>query len=75
MANGIRTGDPRVFSKGRSLKFHEGSRVQQTQEEGRRTYRPKLCGNNNKNEDNSPKTLNDENEYFYLLLIVSSIAT
>ena len=30
-------------------------------EEGRRTYRPKRCGNNNKNEDNSPKTLNDKN--------------
>ena len=27
-------------------------------EEGRRTYRPKHCGNNNKDEDNSPKTLN-----------------
>ena len=28
---------------------------------GRRTYRPKRCGNNNKDEDNSPKTLNDKN--------------
>ena len=26
-----------------------------------RTYRPKHCGNNNKDEDNGPKTLNDEN--------------
>ena len=43
MANGIRTGDPRGFNKGRSSKFHEGSRVQQTPEEGRRTYRPKRC--------------------------------
>ena len=25
MANGIRTGDPHGFNKGRSLKFHEGS--------------------------------------------------
>ena len=25
-------------------------------------YRPKHCGNNNKNEDNSPKTLNDKNQ-------------
>ena len=25
------------------------------------TYRPKRCGNNNKVEDNSPKTLNDKN--------------
>ena len=51
MANGIRRGDPRGFNKRRSSKFHEG----------RRTYRPKHCGNNNKDEDNSPKTLNDKN--------------
>ena len=61
MANGIRTGDPHGFSKGCSLKFHEGSRVRQTPEEGRRTYWLKCCGNNNKDEDNSPKTLNDKN--------------
>ena len=58
---GIRTGEPRGFNKGRSLKFREGSRVRQTPEEGRRTYRPKRCGNNNKDEDNSPKNLNDKN--------------
>ena len=29
-------------------------------EDGRRTYRPKRCGNNNKDGDNSPKTLNDK---------------
>ena len=61
MANGIRTGDPRGFSKGRSSMFREGSRVRQTPEEGRWTYQPKRCGNNNKDEDNSPKTLNDKN--------------
>ena len=55
---GIRTKDPRGFNKGRSSKFREGSRVRQTPEEGRRTYRPKRCGNNNKDKDNSPKTLN-----------------
>ena len=37
-------------------------RVQQTPEEGQRIYRPKRCGNNNKDEDNSPKTLNDKNQ-------------
>ena len=58
MANGIRTGDPRGFNKGRSSKFRGGSRVRQTPEEGWRTYRPKRCGN--KDEDNSPKTLNDK---------------
>ena len=61
MANGIRTDDPRGFNKGRSSKFHEGSRVWQTPEEGQRTYRPKRWGNNNKDEDDSPKTLNDKN--------------
>ena len=60
MANGIRKGDPRGFNKGCSSKFREGSRVRQTPEEGRRTYRPKRCGNNNKDEDNSPKNLNDK---------------
>ncbi len=59
MANGIRTGDPRGFSKGRSSKFHVGSRVLQTLEEGWKIYHPKRYGNNN--EDNSPKTLNDKN--------------
>ena len=49
------------FNKGRSSKFRVGSRVRQTPEEGRRTYRPKRCGNNNKDKDNSPKTLHDEN--------------
>ena len=34
----------------------------QTPEEGRRTYRPKRCGNNKKDKDNSPKTLNDKKE-------------
>ena len=56
--NGIRTGDPRGFNEGRSSKFREGSRVRQTFEEGRRTYRQKRCGNNNKDEDNSPKAIN-----------------
>ena len=60
MVNGIRTGDPRGFNEGRSSKFRVGSRVRQTPEEGRRTFRPKRCGNN-KDEDNSPKILNDKN--------------
>ena len=30
--------------------------------EGRGTYRPKRCGNNHKDEDNSPKNLNDKNQ-------------
>ena len=55
MANGIRTGDPRGFNKG-------GSRFRQTPEEGRRTYRPKRCGNINDDENNSPKNLNDKKQ-------------
>ena len=62
MANGIRTGDPCGFNKRHSSKFHVGSSVQQTPEEGRRTYWLKRCGNTNKDEDNSPKTLNDKNQ-------------
>ena len=60
MANGIRTGYRRAFNKGRRPKFREGSRVRQTPE-GRRTYRPKRSVYNNKDEDNSPETLNDKN--------------
>ena len=43
-------------------KFREGSRVRQIPEEGRRKYQPKRCENNNKDEDNSPKNLNDKNQ-------------
>ena len=51
---------PPGFNKGCSLKFHVGYRVRQTLEEGRRSYQLK-CGNNNKDENNSPKILNDKN--------------
>ena len=68
MADGITTGDPHGLNEGRSSKFRVGSRVRQTPEEGRRTYRPKRCGNNNTDEDNNPKTLNDKN-YFCLFAV------
>ena len=59
MANGIKTGEPRGFNKGCRSKFQEPSRIKKKKtEEGWRTYRPKRLGNNNKDEDNSPKTLN-----------------
>ena len=58
MANGIGTGDPRGFNKGRSSKLREGSRIRQTPEEGRWTYRPKRCGNNKKMKTIVRKTLN-----------------
>ena len=55
------TDDPRGFNKGRSSKFREGSWVRQKPEKGRKTYRPKRCENNNKDEDNSPEALSDNN--------------
>ena len=66
MVNRIRTGDPRGFNKGRSLKFRVGSRVRPTPEEYRRTYRPKRCGDNYKDEDNSPKTFNNKKTDSYI---------
>ena len=68
MTNGIRTGDPRGFNKGRSSKFCVGSRVRQTPEEGRGTHRPKRCRGNNRCEYNSPKTLNDKNHQAFVVL-------
>ena len=53
-----------IVRKNLNDKNHQASSQkfrQQTPEEGRRTYRPKRCGNNNKDEDNSPKNLNDKN--------------
>ena len=38
MANGMRRGEPCGLNKGRNSKLREDSRVQQTPEEGRRTY-------------------------------------
>ena len=72
MVNGIITGDPRGFNKGRSSKFCVGSRVRQTPEEGRGTYQPKRCEHNNKDEDNSPKTLNDRNHQTFVSEIQTS---
>ena len=71
MANGIRTGDPHGFNKGCSLKFREGSRVRQTPEECWRIYWSKRCGNSNKDEDNSPKTLNDKKKTKVLVQNIS----
>ena len=71
MANGISTGDPGGFNKVRSSKFRVGSRVRQTPEEDRRTYRPKPYGNNNKDKDDSPKTLNDITDLSKTVLVIS----
>ena len=66
MSNGIRTCDLRGFNKGRSSKFHGGSRVRKIPIEGQGTYRLKRCGNNHKDKDNIPKTLKDKNQEKYL---------
>ena len=63
MANGIRRGNPCGFNKGCSSKFREGFWVRQTPEEGQKIYRPKRSENNNKDGDNSPKTLNDKEPF------------
>ena len=61
MVHRISASDPRGLNKGRGLMFCVGSRVrQETPEEDWRKYRPKRCKYNKKDEDNSPKTLNDE---------------
>ena len=68
MVCGMRTGYPRGLNKGLGSKFRncsqlqEGSRVrQQIPEEGRRAHRPKLCTDNNENEDNSLNNTNNGN--------------
>ena len=61
MVNRIRAIYPHWLNKVFGLKFCVGSQVQhETLEEGQRTYQPKCCEYNNKDEDNSPKTLNDK---------------
>ena len=61
MVNRIRKSVPRGLNQGRGSKFRVGSRIRQTPEEGQSIYRPKRCEYNNKDEDNSPKTMNDNN--------------
>jgi len=68
MVSGMRTGYPRGLNKGLGSKFRngsqlqEGSRVrQEIPEEGRRAHRPKLCTDNNENEDNSLNNTNNGN--------------
>ena len=59
MVNGIRASG---LNKERGSKFRVGSQVrQETLEEDRRTYQSKGCEYNNKDKENSRKTLNDKN--------------
>ena len=46
--------------------FCVGSRVRQTPEEGRLSYRPKRYEYNNKDEDDRQKTLNDKKSSFFV---------
>ena len=58
MVNGSRTIYPCGLNKRFSLRFCVGPRVQhETPEEARRTYRPRCCEYNHKDEDNSPNIL------------------
>ena len=62
MVNGIRTIYCCGLDKGFSSKFCVGSQVwQETSKEGQRMHQPKHCEYENKDEDNSLNTLNDEN--------------
>ena len=61
MVNGIRASGPCGLNKGCGLKFRVDFQIQQTPEEGWKTYHLKHCEYNNEDEDNSPKTLNDKN--------------
>ena len=62
MVNRIRESDPRGLNKSCGLKFCIGSQVQQeTPQEDWRIHQPKCCEYNNKDEDNSLKTLNAKN--------------
>ena len=71
MVNGIRASNPYGLKKGRGSKFRVGSQVrQETLEEGRKTYRPKCCEYNHKDEDNSPKTQNDKKKVQYSQYII-----
>ena len=69
MVNGIRTSDPRGLSKGRGSKFRVISRVLHISEEGRMPYWPKRCEHNNRDENNSLKTMNDKDVFFLYLKI------
>ena len=68
---------PHRLSKGCDSKLHVGSRVWQTPELGQKTYRHKYCEYNNKDEDNSPKTLNDKNHanFATLQMLVAYMST
>ena len=62
MVNVIKSRDPRRLNKGHCSNFREGSRVrQETPEEGKWTYKPKLYEYENKDKDNIPKIFNDKN--------------
>ena len=62
MVNRIRASDPWELNKRHGSKFRIGYRVrQETPQVGRRTHQQKRREYNNKDEDNSPKTLNEEN--------------
>ena len=67
MVNGVRTSDPPPgLNKGPGSKFCVGSQVQQTLEEGRRTYC--LERKDYRDEDSYPKTLNDKDVSIHIYI-------
>ena len=73
MVNRIRASDPCGLNEGPGSNFCVGPCFQQeTPEEGQRIYQPKRCGSNNKDEDNSQKTLNDKNQNLLNHVILAS---
>ena len=74
MVNGIRPNvtPTRGLIKRYGSKFRVGSWFQHTTpEDGQRTHRAKHYKYNNKDEDNSPKTLIDKNSFFGICLCVA----
>ena len=61
MVNGSRPSDLCGLNRACSSNFYIDSLFRQTPEECLVTYRPKRCEYNNKDKDNSPKTLNHKN--------------
>ena len=72
MVNGIRASNLHGLNKGCGLKFHVGSQVWQTPDEGWRIHQPQHC-EYNKDEDNRPKTKNDKDIIRCYLLPKSTV--
>ena len=74
MVNGMKLFYLYRLNKGFCSKFIEDSRVrQETPEEGRKVHRSKHWVYNNKDEENSPNTLNNINHSVKYLIVTNQI--